>query len=501
MARFGFLYLSAACLLCVLLDPHPCLGCTCLGRPTDPFQMVAGYDLVFSGRVFRIIDPRDQIKHEEGQLIRVSGGDPIRYCFVINRLWKGDAKDTVSVVSNRSGAACGYVFKLNENYLVFGNEWRGGIRTSSCTFTAPLAKASQRIASLNSLPVKGSPYEVDRAIVKALATQTLAPSESIRAAAASSLGFIRKMPDIAVPALEELYRSGMSKDRAAALYNVIAFYDTARAVTLLKQSFLDADPLVRTHALRGFDNVAKKQPKLWASECWAGLHDPSPEVRSMAILYMADKSFDRQACISYLIDALQHASSEVRVQAAAAMKHYPDCGEDGLAALSRAYRDPVPQVQLFALYSLLDLGNEAAIQAAFKLGMNDPDRGVRGDAIMRAQRYYKGRPELARIFVGSLKDPDHHIRHESMARLSTALPLELTPSERSDLIAAVVSNARDKEGCTLFYNALSVLSRLDAVVENQEVFLAGAKSSFPVVRNHARRQLEANGLKAPPEQN
>lgn len=52
----------------------------------------------------------------------LSSGDIIAYTFLISKIYKGEIfKKEIVIKSNRGSESCGYIFKLNKNYLVYSN--------------------------------------------------------------------------------------------------------------------------------------------------------------------------------------------------------------------------------------------------------------------------------------------------------------------------------------------------------------------------------------------
>lgn len=46
----------------------------------------------------------------------------IRYTFIVEKIWKGEKSDTISVETGRDSRMCGMEFELNKTYIVFAND-------------------------------------------------------------------------------------------------------------------------------------------------------------------------------------------------------------------------------------------------------------------------------------------------------------------------------------------------------------------------------------------
>ena len=70
--------------------------------------------------------------------------DPTNVKFQVQTVWKGAAYPTRYVATARSGASCGYPFKVGTEYVVCSLGWH----VSLCSRTRPLSEATRYVADL-----------------------------------------------------------------------------------------------------------------------------------------------------------------------------------------------------------------------------------------------------------------------------------------------------------------------------------------------------------------
>ena len=106
-------------LLIVFVSTATSFACTCIEiKESIRKKIEQAYsqsDIIFTGKVLS-----KEIKtHDE----YTSSRDPIIYTVEIINLIKGEYKTgTIEVVSERSGASCGYLFELGKSYLIYSTE-------------------------------------------------------------------------------------------------------------------------------------------------------------------------------------------------------------------------------------------------------------------------------------------------------------------------------------------------------------------------------------------
>jgi hypothetical protein len=100
-------------------------------------------EVVFAGRVTEV---RAVVReHPNG------GGDELlETTFDVSRVWKGDVMKRVTVTTHAKGGMCGYRFKAEQSYIVYGFGAGERFNTHLCTATKPLEKAENDVRALGS---------------------------------------------------------------------------------------------------------------------------------------------------------------------------------------------------------------------------------------------------------------------------------------------------------------------------------------------------------------
>jgi hypothetical protein len=103
---------------------QPCLACTC--APATPHEYARRADVVFTGRVVKIIRPLPD---------NVMGDDFLRVRFDVSRTYKGRARAHRVVRTNESEGPCGFTFSHGARYTVFAYRHKGRPSTNLCSGT------------------------------------------------------------------------------------------------------------------------------------------------------------------------------------------------------------------------------------------------------------------------------------------------------------------------------------------------------------------------------
>ncbi len=98
-----FLLFVVAVVSCSLGTSQASSACSCF-EILSPLAAMAQADVVFTGTVIEI--------DEQPSISIVK--------FKVDRAWKGVDGDEATIVTSFSGATCGYLFALDEAYLVYG---------------------------------------------------------------------------------------------------------------------------------------------------------------------------------------------------------------------------------------------------------------------------------------------------------------------------------------------------------------------------------------------
>ena len=487
----------SVCLGWLLFSPADTQSCyTC---PEFEFSIltVAGRDLIFSGRVLKVTP------HPQTGRVHSSIGPQPDYLFAVTEVWKGEVTDTVTVH--------GGGFQKDQIYLVFASKGKNGFYVGVCDEWPLLAKASTYLTLLNSLPVQGTAKSVDRAIIQSFVALTHSQSESTCVAAAETLGYIAKEPDLTLPALLDLYHHGQSKERAAAVGALASCYDKPISLSFLKTVYQDQDPGVRAKALFTLSRIAPSAEG-WYSEGWSGLDDPAPEVRAAAIRALPRKTLEHDRVIAHLLEAIVDSSAGVRAASASMMGVFK-CAVECEPALLRAALDPNRDVSLSAMYSLYEMnkfyacdercdtalveavsdsnpylaeaafmllvsvGIEEDIQRIVPVAMSNPNPKCRKRVLQSLLWHYEG-PEAFRICIRALSDSSPPVRELALGQLENAMfrclpsdpPVWIPDDVRQDVIPALIANAHKGQPDEIRESALEVLVRLSPFKEGPNVF-------------------------------
>ena len=101
----------------------PCWACSC--APSSAKHKAESADVIFTGKVLKITG---------GDTSNGSfGDDNVKAHFRVGKVYKGHPNRYTKVLTNESGAACGYHFKKGEKYTVFADRQKDGDKyTSIC---------------------------------------------------------------------------------------------------------------------------------------------------------------------------------------------------------------------------------------------------------------------------------------------------------------------------------------------------------------------------------
>ncbi len=139
----SLIFVFAFSIIVILFSPAIVKACSCMSSG-PPCQSYWNTPVVFSGRVVEITTP----KIEETR----SAAFPEKTIrFAVNQAFRGISGTTVEVVTGMGGGDCGYDFELNENYLVYADNYKGKIYAGICSRTQLLSKAGEDIEYINNL--------------------------------------------------------------------------------------------------------------------------------------------------------------------------------------------------------------------------------------------------------------------------------------------------------------------------------------------------------------
>src|SRR3989344_8595355 len=96
-------------IICLLIIPSLVSACSCIAwQGTD--QAYEKATSVFSGKVIDIERP--------AVMVSTADEDEVKITFETYDVWKGENKAQIEVHSALDSVSCGYVFKLDEEYLI-----------------------------------------------------------------------------------------------------------------------------------------------------------------------------------------------------------------------------------------------------------------------------------------------------------------------------------------------------------------------------------------------
>lgn len=127
---------ALASLLLVIPNTNSAFACTCIS-PGTPVEELNRSAAVFSGEVVDI--------SEDGYLEEQYGYE---VKFDVEKSWKGDSVETLTVLTGYGGGDCGYGFEIGEKYLVYAYSSEGSLNANICSRTAPLANAQEDLGAL-----------------------------------------------------------------------------------------------------------------------------------------------------------------------------------------------------------------------------------------------------------------------------------------------------------------------------------------------------------------
>lgn len=123
-------------LMAILLSTEGAVACSCLRPPInteEKLRTAVATSLREANAVF------------SGEVIEM---DSLIIKFKVEKAWKGDVKDEVSIatgaVKSEDGfflsSTCDYKFELGKKYLIFANSSKGKLKASKCSWTGILGE-------------------------------------------------------------------------------------------------------------------------------------------------------------------------------------------------------------------------------------------------------------------------------------------------------------------------------------------------------------------------
>ncbi|MEM6337454.1 MAG: hypothetical protein AAF752_12865 [Bacteroidota bacterium] len=130
------------CTLVALLIPGIALGCSCIAWP-PPAQALNEAEAVFVATVTEA---------------RVSDGT-LRVRMSVDGVWKDVEATEITVATADNEAACGFPFRLDEQYIVYARALNSEFATTLCDRTQLLSRAGEDLAELGPPTAVGTDAE------------------------------------------------------------------------------------------------------------------------------------------------------------------------------------------------------------------------------------------------------------------------------------------------------------------------------------------------------
>jgi len=127
-------------------------ACSCVGFGPACTEAVSPHaTAVFLGTVESIQKAGLGESVDGREMSATFGGGLLEVKLRVQEAYKGVSSDTVSVFTNSSESACGFPFKMGEQYVVYGSEYQGKLFTSICKRTLPVRFAREDLDYLRGM--------------------------------------------------------------------------------------------------------------------------------------------------------------------------------------------------------------------------------------------------------------------------------------------------------------------------------------------------------------
>lgn len=190
---FGPIFgLSALLSAASLMQSTPASACSCMFPTVEAAREDAS--AVFEGRVLAIKALPGDAGASDGKT---------QVTFAVVRTWKGlDREEQVDIVTNSSGALCGYTFASDTSYLVYTEGQAGALAVNACSRTRPIADAAEDLAVLGAGATPVAPKTLEtKAVADAGSSSPVKPARSGGCASARGQASLVTPWLLAVPAI------------------------------------------------------------------------------------------------------------------------------------------------------------------------------------------------------------------------------------------------------------------------------------------------------------
>ncbi len=142
-----FLFTASAILVIALtIYSSPLGACSCV-PPPPPKEALIGADCVFIGKIVSYDYLDTNMRHANYG----SSDDLYRHLFLVEKVWKGQVKDTIEIICARDGVSCGYYFMEDQSYLVYARRRYADttqLSTGLCSRTKHISRADEDLKDL-----------------------------------------------------------------------------------------------------------------------------------------------------------------------------------------------------------------------------------------------------------------------------------------------------------------------------------------------------------------
>lgn len=125
----------------LLFFPREAVACSCAESGTVQ-ENKSRSDAVFEGTAASVKSSSLSLFGAPAKAVKAN--------FQVNEVWKGHVAPSIEVVTNGSGASCGYEFQVGERYLVYAASTGNSLEVSLCSGTILTSEANEQMALLGS---------------------------------------------------------------------------------------------------------------------------------------------------------------------------------------------------------------------------------------------------------------------------------------------------------------------------------------------------------------
>lgn len=294
-------------------------GCSCI--TVTPSNRFAGAKIVFAGRVIDAVKFQREIKELDMIMPYVS------YTFLVTQRWRGPALDTLRIISHEQGSACGYNFKIDEDYVVYASTSKEDIVTGACQGNKPVSNAIWEQYKLPEPEYEREGYTFPRLTLSDI-FDTLVEPDDASGYAIEALADLEDEREEVLEALHEVLTNQRPGDaRLAALTLEIMGKEARPLVPDLARLLQKGTPYERVAAIRSL--AAVTSPEAFFEYLMKGLSDSDAAVvkASLGNIWRNWRHFsqdNQNAVLEQIMIALHHENPYIRGVAASIVRDIDD---------------------------------------------------------------------------------------------------------------------------------------------------------------------------------